>query len=91
MMVKLSWDEAMKHAAMIHELMKGKEVTVTSVEVIRTDGSTVRVVYFPRPDCFMARRYRADGRLGASKMFNGDKDGLLNAFHYMLPTKFRAA
>lgn len=88
-MIKLTWDEATKHASMIHELMTTKEVNVTSVEVVRLDGSTVRLTYFPRSDCFMARRYRLDGRLGASKTFNGDMDGLQDAFRHMLPVKFR--
>lgn len=89
MMIKLTWDEATKHASMIHELMTAKEVSVTSIEVVRLDGSTVRIVYFPRPDCFMARRYRADGRLGASKAFHGDLDGLMKAFRHMLPVRLR--
>ena len=90
-MIKLAWDEAMEHTTMIHELMKTKKVNITSVEVTRMDGSTVRVVYYPKPDRFMARRYRADGRLGASKQFNGDKEGLMDSFHYMLSAKFREA
>ena len=90
-MIKLTWDEATKHASMIHELMTAKEVNVTSVEVVRLDGSTIRLTYFPRSDCFMARRYRADGRLGASKSFRGDMDGLMRAFRHMLPARLREA
>ena len=88
MMIKLEWNEAMQHTAMIYDLMKDKEANVKSIEVVRMDGSTVRIVYYPKSDCFMARRYRADGRLGASMQFNGSMDGLMNAFRYRLPARF---
>ena len=71
----ISWEEAQT----FHQKFEGV------VRVERPDGSVVAVCYYPRSDFYLVRRFRKDGRLGASATYFPEKRGWLRAINYRLP------
>lgn len=82
----ISWKQAINHSADPILLI---EISNGVVRVERPDGSMVSVCYYPKSDFFMVRRFRKDGRLGASARYYPEDNGWLKALNYRLPKQYR--
>lgn len=82
----LSWDDAINlHCDPITMV----EMSNGVVNVDRPDGSVVAIAYYPRSDFYLVRRYRKDGRLGASARYFPERDGWKKCLNYRLPEQYR--
>ena len=83
------WEDAIRDG-FVNTYHANRDVASDGVYVRRPDDSIVWIGYYPRSDRFMARRIRANGRLGASKFYRAEDNGWLKALNHQLPTEFKA-
>lgn len=83
------WEDAIRDG-FVNTYHANRDVASDGVYVRRPDDSIVWIGYYPRSDRFMARRIRANGRLGTSKFYRAEENGWLKALSHQLPSEFKA-